>query len=467
MTRIALAGLAPVISQSRHEVREEEQRVLDAFPSYGVRRVQAAVLADPRGNGDELLMLDRRDKSPDEIVAELLAFEPDVVGFAMYVWSSPTFVEAARMLKAMRPRTTVVLGGPSAHPQLLDLAPYANAFDYADAVVLGEGEETFCEIAALAKRDAHTLANVDGLAIPLAGGGWHTTTKRVPNPDMDSIASPYQLGLMPHNHAVYVETFRGCPLSCTFCQWGVLDANRFLSTGQIVRELEAMKRTSPTYVYVIDAALNLHPRAFRNLAAAEKEVGFFRETVLLSEVYPALLRDEHLEFLRGCRSVHLGVGVQSLDEDVLHNTARPFKPERLRGVLDQFLEIGVADVEIILGLPGDTPERFKRTLDQLLELPCSVRVYKCLVLPDGLMTRAPAGSDIRFDPLSLELQSCSSWSERDLRAMHDYLDDLSATHPLGSTGGDYWWMFVGSHPRCRQAYSHLAEPDRAAFHANI
>jgi radical SAM superfamily enzyme YgiQ (UPF0313 family) len=467
VTRIALLGLSPAVAQGKGETDEHERRMLEAFPSYGVRRVQAAVVADGRFRRDDVLTIERRDRTAEELATELLAFDPDVVGLALYIWSTPTMIAVARLIRAARPAATIIFGGPSAHTALLDLEPYAGTYDYVDALVIGEGEETFVQICALRTRDAHTLATVDGVAIPLAGGGWHQTPKRVPNPDMDSIASPYQLGLMEHDHAVYVETFRGCPLSCTFCQWGVLDANRFLSTAQIARELQAMKNTRAPYAFIIDAALNLHPRAFRNLAAAEKEVGFFRETPILTEVYPALLREEHLEFLRGCRAVHLGVGVQSLDEEVLQATARPFKPERLQGAIDQFLEFGVADVEIILGLPGDTPERFRRTLDRLLEMPCSVRVYKCLVLPDGLMSRAPAGSDVRFDPLSLELRSCSTWSERDLRAMHDTLDELALTHPYGSTGGAYWWMFVGAHPRCRQAYAHLAPARAVAGNADI
>jgi Radical SAM superfamily len=280
---------------------------------------------------------------------------------------------------------------------------------------------------------------------------------------MDSIASPYQEGLMPAEHAGYLETFRGCPLSCTFCQWGVLEADRFFSTDYMVRELAAIDATRPLCIYLIDAALNLHPRAFRNLVAAEREVGLLRHGHLLCEVYPTHLRDEHLEFLAEVGAVHVGLGVQSLDPEVLRTAERPFKPERLRAVVEQLREFGLVDIEIILGLPGDTPERFKRTLEGVLELPCSVRVYRCLILPDGLMTRAAAGADLRFDPLTLEMQSCASWPEHELRATQDYLTELAGSHPDGALVGDYWWLFLGGTEHHRRAYPTVARPAGAAI----
>lgn len=449
--RVALVGLAPDISQSG-ESRDETQALLDRFPSYGVRRVQAAILADPALADAEVTLHDYRRADPEEIVAALVGLEPDLVGLSAYVWSTPTMVEVARRLRRMRPATTILFGGPSAHVELFSLPPFADAAEWTDGLVVGEGEESFREVVALGDRSRDALARVPGLALPAAGGAWLRTPGRVLNPELDSIASPYQMGLMPEEHASYLETFRGCPLACTFCQWGVQEAKRFFSAPYLARELVAMAASRPLYTYLIDAALNLHPRAFRNLVAAEREVGFFRHGHLLCEVYPTLLRDEHLEFLSAVGAVHVGLGVQSLDPEVLKTSERPFKPERLRGVVEQLLEVGLVDVEIILGLPGDTPESFLRTLDGVLELPCSVRVYRCLVLPDALMTRAPAGAGLEFDPLTLELRSCSTWPERDLRAMQELLSARVETHASGALKGDYWWMFLGDGERYRRAY---------------
>lgn len=452
--RVALVSLTPEISQ-QGEANERGRGTLDRFPSYGVRRVQAALATDPTLSGVEVKLFDRQPATTGGLAEEILAFGPDVVGFASYVWSTPTMVALARTLKRALPRVTTIFGGPSAVPEQFDLAPYAGAQDYADALVVGEGDVTFRELVAAPRRSREALRAVPGLVLP-GRGGWERTPPRTPHPDMDTLASPYQAGLMPHEHVACLETFRGCPLACTFCQWGVIDAQRFFSTEYLVRELEAMRASRPLYTFLIDAALNLHARAFRNLLAAEREVGYFRGAQLLCEVYPSHLRDEHLEFLATVGSVHVGLGVQSLDSDVLQASSRPFRPERLRPVVEQLLNFGLVDIEIILGLPGDTPERFRRTLEGVLELPCSVRVYRCLVLPEALMTRAPAGAELRFDPLTLELLSSRTWPEHELRATQEYVTARAQAHPNGALVGDYWWLFLGNTQRHRRAYPTVA-----------
>ena len=47
--------------------------------------------------------------APDEVFIML-----SIAGASAYVWSLPTFVEAARKLKQRRPDRTIVFGGPSA-----------------------------------------------------------------------------------------------------------------------------------------------------------------------------------------------------------------------------------------------------------------------------------------------------------------------------------------------------------------
>jgi radical SAM superfamily enzyme YgiQ (UPF0313 family) len=445
--RVALLSLSPEVGQNEG---------LNRFPNYGIRRIQAAVVADPLLSDAEMMVIDDQHRPADYFISRVRDFRPDVLGMSVYVWSLPIMMEVARQIKREFPACTVVLGGSSARPEMLDLPPFAAQQCWIDALVVSDGEETFCDIMALEVRDREALSRIPGLAIPTPVG-WLRTPKRVPNPDMDTLASPFQLGLMPHHEVAYVETFRGCPLTCAFCQWGVMDSNRRFSEEYLIRELQAIKAAKPIYTFLVDAALNLNINAFRNLIAAEKEVGYFRETPLLCEVYPNLLRDEHMEFIASARHVQVGLGVQSLDNTTLTTNSRSFKPERLRTVIDQLNRNCLVDVEIILGLPGDTPEAFRRTLNEVLELPCNVRVYRCLILPDALMTRAPKEFDIRFDPVTLMMTSCHTWSERQLRETQDYVTSLAGLVGRRGFMGEYWWHFVHDAPRYVNAYNRTAE----------
>lgn len=444
--RVALLCVSPQVSQPDGFA---DAGSLDLFPSYGIRRVEAALASDPELTGTTVRLFERGAPDIDAFVAEVSRFEPDVVGIATYVWSTASMAEVARRIKRERPETLIVFGGPSAHPCVFDLEPFAGR-DYYDALLIGEAEETFAELLHLPSFDRDALAAIPGVALP-DGEQWRIARPRVPDPDMNHLPSPYINGMMAPGRVAYLETFRGCPLSCRFCQWGVADANRFLSADSIARELRSIRESGALYTFLVDAALNLHPRAFRNLARAEEEVRWFRDSLLICEIYPNQLTTEHLRFLENVASIHAGVGVQSLDETALQAVTRPFKPERLAPTIEQLSRFGMVDVEIILGLPGDTPETFLRTLETCLQLPCNVRVYRCLVLPNALMTRSPAEYDIRFDPLTLMMTSCHTWPERELRAMQERVSRLAEQSPCAMSG-DYWWLFVPSIPAYRANY---------------
>lgn len=382
--------------------------------NYAVRRVQAALLAAAIP-GVEVTLVETDVADADALFARLDTLAPDVVGASAYVWSFPTFVEVAARLKRARPETTIVFGGPSARAAMFELAPYRDRRRALDALVLSEGEEVFPEIVRLASRDPDALAAIPGLALPTPLGFRSTGPAVLPR-DLDALPSPYAMGLVPPGVSGHFETFRGCPLSCAFCQWGEGGgASRAFSRETIARDLEAIRALGSAEAMLTDAALNLNPRAFRNLAAAEREVRAFRDVALHAEIYPSHVGQEHLDFLSSARLARLGVGLQSYDVEVLWRLERPFDPARFERVVRDLAAIGAeVEIELILGLPGDSPDTFLRTLDRARALPASVRVYRCMVLPDALMTRAPAWSELRFDPETLLLESAAGWRAADL-----------------------------------------------------
>lgn len=414
------------------------------MPSYGIRRILAALVADPALAGAAVGLVDLAQPDLDAYLERLLRVEPDIVGFSVYVWSLPFLVRLARELKRRRPQCLVVFGGPSARPAMLDLPPYAPARAYVDAVVATEGEAVMREIAALPVLDRAALRGVAGLHLP-ADGLWLQTPPRPPVSDLDAIASPFQLGLMPAGAVAYLETYRGCPLSCRFCEWGASEAARAVfSVDYLVRELQALRAARPTSVFLLDAGLNLNAKAFAHLAEAERQVGALREMQFWAEIYPTLIKDEHLEFLASVGPSYLGVGLQSLDPQVLKLHDRPFQTPRFEAALQRLMPVGTAELQIIFGLPGDTPAGFRRTLDYARSFGIAVRAYHCLVLPDALLTRGRPDWAMVFDPVSMAMRSCLGWREADIDATRALLDAEVAA--AGGRSGRYWWSFPRSAP---------------------
>jgi radical SAM superfamily enzyme YgiQ (UPF0313 family) len=434
--RIALVCLTP-----RPDADELGPLVL---PSFGVRRIQAAVLGDA-DRRHSVTLIDRRRDDIDGYVCDILAFEPDLVGFSIYVWSTPCLIAVAREVKRRRPSCIIVFGGPSARAALFDLEPYRPAGTYLDAVVEGDGEEIFRDIAALPDLSAASLKSVAGLTLP-ANSGWLRTARREPVADLDQLRSPFTLGLMPHGAVAYLETYRGCPLSCRFCEWGV--PGKFKATFSaeyIARELEAFARVSAPAVFLLDAGLNLNIRAFRNLREANRRTGFLKRSLFWAEIYPSVVRDEHLEFMREIGPAYLGIGMQSMDQAVLRLHQRPSDSPQFEAAVRALAAVTNIELQIIVGLPGDSPEGFRRTLDYALSLPASVRTYHCLVLPDALMTRGLPEFDMVFDPHDLSMISCLGWSAEALASMRRELDQRARSS--GGKVGRFWWAM----PRCTSA----------------
>lgn len=146
-----------------------------------------------------------------------------------------------------------------------------------------------------------------------------------------------------------------------------------------------------------------------------------------------------MEFLDDVGVGYLGIGLQSLDAAVLKGLDRPFKRERFEKSVRRIASVFNAEIQIIMGLPGDTPAGFKRTLEFARSLPVSVRAYHCLVLPDALLTRGRPEWDIRFDLITMEMKSCLGWAEQQIAETRHYASQLSMKD--GGTAGDYWWYF--------------------------
>src|ERR1700752_1914274 len=77
----------------------ERDRAMPQFISnHGMRMVEAS-LRTAGIDGLELKTWDLEHATVEGLLAEVLAFDPDVVGFSAYIWSFPFFVEVARQLK--------------------------------------------------------------------------------------------------------------------------------------------------------------------------------------------------------------------------------------------------------------------------------------------------------------------------------------------------------------------------------
>lgn len=425
--------------------------------SYAARKLEASIRSAPDLAHVETTVIDLRVDDEEAFLERVRAFRPTVVAASTFIWSIGVFSRLASRVKAWDPSVRFVMGGPAARPSVLGLAPYAPYARAIDAVVTGEGEEIIREIVRH-HADDDWQSDVAGLMVPTPLG--YRRTADAVRPELDAYASPYQLGIVPKGGNGYLETFRGCPISCAFCQWGVEKADRVHSAAYLASHLRGLDAANTESVYVTDAGFNLSARAFANLREAEREVGALGKRQVLGHIYPTFLREDHLELFDTFGRAEITVGVQSFDRAVLARLGRPFDLQRFERVLGELEGRVDVDLEIILGLPGDDPDNFRRTLDKAISLATSVRVFYCLALPDALLERAD-NLAVDFDPETFEVRSCAGWTREALESEWARVRRIAETMYRPNFGPN-WIDFRTAHPAPR---GHHGRHDHTHAHA--
>ena len=418
---------------------EHDPAMPQRIPNLGIRMIEAALRASDLPDL-EVRVWDLEPTGPfaETIAAQVIAFDPDVVGFSMFLWSMPFFLEVAAAVKADDPGRLVVFGGPSARPVMVDLPPHDKQASAADLLVINEGEDTIREIVASQDRSPDALCGISGVAVR-QDGIWRETPAR-PLGDLNLLASPYEMGLMPRHNMGILQTYRGCPFSCSFCEWGTLESpKRVREVDNLAIEFDSMSQAGVQISLLADAGLNLNNGAFNNIRQAADRTGFLEQRGLICEVYPATVRPDHLAFLRSVRQPYVGVGLQSFDPTVLAQVDRKYDEARFEQTLSSLGEVSRVAVEVIMGLPGDHPEKFRRNFERARRLPTALRVYHCVVLPSGLMTRSPPEHQLDYDPVTLKMQSCLGWTEAALADEVAFLDREAAR--VGGQSGSFFWVF--------------------------
>jgi radical SAM superfamily enzyme YgiQ (UPF0313 family) len=439
----AHGGLANVRRRSGRRVAllaryPDRDRAMPQFiPNLGVYMIEAALRASALPNL-EVKVWDVADDSAERVAAEVISFDPDVVGCSAFLWSFPFLLDVAEILKADDPSRLIVFGGPSARPVMLDHEPHRQRSGTIDLLVINEGEDTFREVVDCTDRSPAALMNIAGLALR-RDGGWRETTPRAQG-DLNLLPSPYRMDLVPGGGLGVLQTYRGCPFTCSFCEWGTMESpKRVRTTDSLNLEFAAMERIGLNAALLADAGLNLNQAAFHNLQLAAKQTGFLSERGLICEVYPAKVRREHIDFLSEIGNAYVGVGLQSFDNTVLANVERKYDEARFEETLRALGEVATVAVEVIVGLPGDDPENFRRNFERARRLPCTLRVYHCVVLPSALMVRSPPEHKLDYDPVSLKMQSCLGWSSDALAREAAFLTDQATK--AGGRSGQFFWVF--------------------------
>ena len=198
------------------------------LPYLSLGMVMAHLRSDGTLSGCYHLQKSRPGGTPEFPLSELLdvvlASDAPVCLFSSYVWNHELNLSTAERVKSACPRATIIFGGPHVPRHTGEAEEFLEDYSFIDIAVLGEGEIACAEIlAAIAKGDLAGLERVTGIAYRKDGAILRTRS-RTRLRDIDELSSPYLEGefdpWLCDFPLTVLETNRGCPFGCTYCDWG-------------------------------------------------------------------------------------------------------------------------------------------------------------------------------------------------------------------------------------------------------
>lgn len=367
-------------------------------------------------------------KNPVLLEAALVARAPDLIGFSVYMWNERLSLELARATKQASPGCACVLGGPNVTLSVADRQRFLEQNPFVDKLVHRDGEYPIEEIvrALLESRSAdalrrlpidHTSALVDGQLVM----GSQTSEKRVGlNPDkgsIDHVGSPYTTGMMDEFFAdgeiALLETNKGCPFTCTFCQQGnaYYTKVRHFSTERVAAEVDyvarkvAEEKLEMTILEFADPNFGMFTRdkeVTLAIRAAQDRYGYPKYVYSSTGKNRAEVILENNEVLAP-GSTSLRSAIQSNNPATLRAIKRKnIKLEVYQRIQEDMSKKGLGSVaDLMLGLPDETLSTHTEGIYQLLDT--DVREFACLqtIILTGTEMAEPAyraahGIDTRY-----------------------------------------------------------------------
>lgn len=318
----------------------------------------------------------RRD--PVEQVAQQLK-HCDCVALSTYIWNKNWNYSLGERLKQLNPEMTIVLGGPEVAHNDVDIF---HKHPWMDIIVVLEGEYTFRQ---LLKQDFKNLNSIPGLVINQNNKSVNSGNSiRVNN--LEEIPSPYLSGIFNNilknnpecNWAAIIETNRGCPYQCTFCDWGSLTYSKVkkFNLEKVFAELEWIGQNCE-HVSFADANFGMFVE--RDELILDKLIEVQNRYKKLNHYTITWAKNQNSTVINMAKKLvdespsaaqALTVSLQSTDEQVLDVIKRKnLKTNRIAEIYQACDRLNIpVETELIVGLPGDTFDKWKNNFYTLFEL---------------------------------------------------------------------------------------------------
>lgn len=411
---------------------------------YAAGLLQAFVQQNaPRPDRYKWLLPVYRRLPMEELVSSMA--QADVVGFSTYVWNVRQNLAAARELKRMRPDRIIVFGGPEVPAQ-------AEAFlrdnPFIDVVVHGEGERVFLDL--LEAADERDWSAVPSVSFLRPSGEFVTTVPIGRTADLSRFPSPYLHGvfdeLMKANPGqgwlAMWETNRGCPYSCTYCDWGSAVASKVyrFDTERLYAEMDWFARNRIRFLFICDANFGILPRDVdiaRYLVDTYERHGTFVNISIQNAKNQVERTYKIQKILSESKVATFGatIAMQGVAEQTLKAIKRDnISLEAFNELQRRFKRDGLETyTDVIVGLPGETYDSFAEGINLVIQNGQHNRMtsYNCSVLINAEMGDPAYQQRYGIEKVSMRIvYQHDSIAMSEAEDVREFIDTIVATNTL-------------------------------------
>jgi len=351
--------------------------LLEPMPSIGIAYIAGAL--EHHDCHVRAIDMFAEKLSGDEVIERAKRFKPDLIGMTVLTPSAPICEILSEALRAKLPEAKIVWGGIHAEVFPKEII---NA-GWSDFVVHQDGEITITKLVdALAKNETD-FSDVDGLSWRTTDGEAVTNKPRELNRNLDDLHYPawhlfpiHKYGLLPFadiaKPVLTMAGSRGCPYRCDYCSLIHTGGKTFRRRDpiKIVDEYEYLvDRYGVKQIGFIDPIFPLIKKDLKPLCEEIVKRGLDKKCVWLSETRADRLDAETTQMMYegGCRRVLMGI--ESGSDLLLGNVNKTLTTSKVREGVANAHNAGIQSVGLfMLGLPGETPEMSKQTIEFAVDL---------------------------------------------------------------------------------------------------
>jgi anaerobic magnesium-protoporphyrin IX monomethyl ester cyclase len=352
--------------------------------------------------GHDVEVVDMYTWSWEKVTDFITKLHPDIVAIACsHTNDRGSAYNVARFVKGLSSAIKVVFGGHHSSAMAEQIVRHLPV----DAVVVGEGEETFEELIRTWENNGN-IHDGKGLVF-MEGDELVETGKRPPIKNLDILPFPIR-GEIPKNRSIAtifpsplphlkykgksigsrtcasMSTSRGCPYKCQFCSvttfWGA--TWRMRSSQNVVDEIEILvEKHGVQHIHFFDDIFTMTPERVIEICHEIDRRGI--EVTWNNMTRVDSVSEELAYWMRKSGCMWTSFGIETGDDIVMKNINKQITNERIMRAFDIFGRQGIATVALMMvGNPGETQASIEETKKLMRRIrPSLIVTAKTMVMP--------------------------------------------------------------------------------------